>query len=312
MLDLKQSLMARSIPQDLFLYFAELLRTQAAIALDETKDYLVTTRLSTIARDQGHEDVESFIRELKRRPYGTMHQLAIDAMTTNETSFFRDPPHFEALKLTILPEIFKRKEESKTLTIWSAACSSGQEPYSLAILLWNNFWHKLENWSIRIVASDISPTMLERAKSATYSDRELRRGITDDIRMRYFTPADKGFRVKKELTDLLEFRKMNLADQWGMMPKFDIIFIRNVLIYFEDETKQNILAQAARFLDPEGYLFLGATEPLIRNQAGLKRHQIEGTYCYRKTSPEDSQSDPGVDSSAIMQNVLEMFRNRSS
>lgn len=193
---------------------------------------------------------------------GALTAKAIDALTTNETFFFRDFQPFEALRKVILPRLLEQRAAQRKLTIWSAACSTGQEPYSLAMLLRENF-PQLAQWNLSILATDLSPTVLTQARAGSYNQFEVNRGLPAPLLFKYFRKQDDRWFVKDELKQGIEFRAMNLIEPWPLFPPFDIILIRNVMIYFDVPTKQAILKKIRGCLQPQGSLFLGTAETTI-------------------------------------------------
>ncbi|MFN8025622.1 MAG: protein-glutamate O-methyltransferase CheR [Acidimicrobiia bacterium] len=205
-------------------------------------------------------------------------------MTTNETSFFRDGRPFDALRDTVLPDVIERRSRNRSLNIWCAACSSGQEPYSIAMLLREDF-PQLNDWNVRILGTDLSQEMVDRCKQGTYSQFEINRGLPARYLPRHFERAGASWSVMAATRRGLDFRTMNLIDPWPALPAMDIVFIRNVLIYFDAATKRNLLERAHRALAPEGYLFLGGAETTINLHDGFERLPITLAGCYRKLDP---------------------------
>jgi len=246
-----------------FDYIANLARSQAAIVLEPGKEYLVENRLTPIAQQQGFGTLENLIAKLRSETGMTaLHNRVIDALTTNETSFFRDFHPFESLRKEILPQLIEKRAGARQLTIWSAACSTGQEPYTLAMLLRENF-PQLESWKVSIIATDLSPTVLQVATAGNYSQFEVNRGLPAPYLVKYFSKQGDRWHIKPELKRNIQFRPMNFIQPWPIMPPFDIVFIRNVMIYFDVETKKQILKRIRNCLLPHGYLFLGTAETTI-------------------------------------------------
>ena len=243
-----------------FDYIAQLARSQAAIVLEPGKEYLVENRLTPLAEQEGYGTLEKFIGKMRsERIVNGMHHRTIDALTTNETSFFRDFHPFEALRKHILPKLIEQRAATRQLTIWSAACSTGQEPYTLAMLLHEHF-PQLRDWRISIVATDLSPTVLKVAEAGAYSQFEVNRGLPAAYLIKHFTKVGERWHIKPELKKNIQFRPMNLIQPWPIMSPFDLVFIRNVMIYFDVETKKMILKRIRNCLLPHGYLFLGTAE----------------------------------------------------
>ena len=249
-----------AISQTDFNYVSRLAQSEAAIVLEPGKEYLVETRLSPLAQREGFETLAAFIQQLRNdSKVNGLHHKAIDALTTNETLFFRDFHPFEALRRFILPAILEQRATARRLTIWSAACSTGQEPYSLAMLLLENF-PELAGWTVSILATDLSPTVLKLAQEGRYTQFEVNRGLPASYLVKYFVKQEEKWCVKDEVKRMVEFRPMNLIQSWPLLPPLDLVFIRNVMIYFDVETKKTILKRIRNCLLPHGYLFLGTAE----------------------------------------------------
>jgi chemotaxis protein methyltransferase CheR len=183
-------------------------------------------------------------------------------MTTNETSFFRDKTPFEALRTSVIPGLITRRAAQKSIRIWSAACSTGQEPYSLVMMLRDQF-PVLKDWRIEIVATDLSPTVLQRARDGMFSAFEVQRGLPIQMLVKHFDQVDQNWRVKPELKKIVDFRPLNLLGDINALGRFDIILCRNVLIYFDQPTKSAILARMAKMLPVDGSLILGGAESVF-------------------------------------------------
>jgi chemotaxis protein methyltransferase CheR len=243
-----------------FDYVAQLVRGQAAIVLEPGKEYLVENRLTPLAEQEGFGTLGNFIAKMRSETViNGLHHKSIDALTTNETSFFRDFHPFEALRKNILPQLIEQRAATRQLTIWCAACSTGQEPYTLAMLMQEHF-PQLADWRLTIIASDLSPTVLKIAEAGAYSQFEVNRGLPAAYLIKYFTKQGDRWLIKPELKKNIEFRAMNLIQPWPILPPFDLVFIRNVMIYFDVETKKTILKRIRNCLLPHGYLFLGSAE----------------------------------------------------
>ena len=243
-----------------FDYVSELARSEAAIVLEPGKEYLVENRLGALAQKEGFESLGAFIHKLRSETrINGMHHKAVEALTTNETLFFRDFHPFEALRRAVLPAIIGQRADSRRLTIWSAACSTGQEPYSIAMLLLEHF-PQLAEWSVTILATDLSPNVLNVAREGRYTQFEVNRGLPASYLVKYFTKQEDRWCINSKVKSLVEFRPMNLILPWPVMPAMDIVFIRNVMIYFGVETKKTILKRIRNCLLPHGSLFLGTAE----------------------------------------------------
>lgn len=246
-------------PQD-YDNFRRYLEEHSGIVLGENKHYLVTSRLSRLMREFGVADFKTLMRQLIGERNSKLHEQIVDAMTTNETLWFRDSYPFEVMKQVILPE-FSSKRLSQ-LRIWSAACSSGQEAYSISITLQEYLSNKPGSLpaGIQIIGTDISATMLREANAALYDNMSLARGMSDERRQRYFIQRGDKWEVRPEIKQRASFREMNLLNSYSPLGRFDIVFCRNVLIYFSSQMKSDILNRIAKTMNPGGYLFLGGSE----------------------------------------------------
>lgn len=240
-------------------YIRDYVRGAAAIVLDD-KDYLIEARLGTLALAEGHESLLNLLLAL-REESGTrpLHRKVVDALTTNETSFFRDVHAFDAIRKTIFPELLERNHSRKSLRIWSAACSAGQEPLSLAMMIVQHFPH-ISDWNVQILATDLSDEMLARARAGRYSQLEINRGLPAPTLVRFFKERAGDWQVSSELLEMIRYERFNLIDPWPPRAPFDLILLRNVMIYFDINVKREILANMAGALAPGGYLLLGAAE----------------------------------------------------
>jgi chemotaxis protein methyltransferase CheR len=263
-----------------FNYIRRLVLDQSAIVLEEDKQYLAEARLSPLARRAGFDSIASMVAWMVAKQFDGLHRKVVEAMTTNETSFFRDFHPFETLRKSILPELMTRRVYSKELNFWSAACSSGQEPYSLAILLQEHF-PRLAEWRLRIIATELSAEMLGRARQGRYKQLEVNRGLPASLLVKYFRQQGGDWQIREDLRSRVEFQIVNLAETWPLLPPMDIILMRNVLIYFGVETKKKILSKVRQALKPDGYLFLGGAETTFNLDDAFERVQFDRTICYR-------------------------------
>lgn len=265
-----------------FNYLADLVRNFTGIDLSPNKMYLFESRLLPIAQSEGLGSLEELVARLQVEPIhsSSLHQKIAEAMTTNETSFFRDAHPFEILKQTVIPEFLVKRKPERSLNIWCAACSTGQEPYSVAMLIQEHF-PELMSWSLRILATDIAPTILARAKKGCYRQIEINRGLPVQLLAKNFEKNGNEWRIKECLRNMIETRLLNLIEPWPVIPAMDIIFIRNVLIYFDIETKKNILAKLRGLLRPDGYLFLGGAETTLNLDDAYERVKCDKTGYYR-------------------------------
>jgi chemotaxis protein methyltransferase CheR len=234
------------------------------IVLDESKDYLIESRLSSLVRKTGSGDYAELARKIRHGGDKGLRTELIDSITTNETLFFRDGSPFEALRHKALPELFDAKARTaypKRLRIWSAACSTGQEPYSIGMTL-HDLLPDVHSWDISILATDISDSAIRQASAGRYSEMEMQRGLPQAALAKYFTREGTGWKVKDEIRALVTFRHFNLHESFQGLGPFDVIFCRNVAIYFSPEARAALFRGLANILSPDGYMFVGSSESL--------------------------------------------------
>jgi chemotaxis protein methyltransferase CheR len=245
-----------------YLFLCDFLKRSSGLSLGPDKGYLITSRLQPLARDLNVTGISEIVTRLRS---GTDPQLSVavtEAMTTNETSFFRDATPFEELRNYMLPRLLETRARYRSLRIWSAACSTGQEPCTLAILL-HEMLPDIRSWRIEIVATDIDETVLGRARAGRYSERELQRGMPQEYLNRYFERDGDWYQASETLRSRITWKQLNLLKDFSGLGKFDIIFCRNVLIYFDNEDKIDIVRRIHRQLASDGFLILGAAETVI-------------------------------------------------
>ena len=255
-------------------------RDQAAIVLEPGKEYLVESRLQTLARKEQIASVDELVAQLRAKPNSPLHRKVVDAMTTNETSFFRDIHPFDALRKSILPELLARNGQERKLNFWCGAASTGQEPYSVLMMMAEHF-PALLGWDMKFIATDLSREVIARAKAGRYNQLEVNRGLPASLLVKHFTRQGAEWEIREELRKRVDYRELNLIGDWPWMPQLDIVFMRNVLIYFDIETKKAILAKIRRLLRPGGYLLLGGAETTLNLDEGFERVPLEKTTCYR-------------------------------
>ncbi len=247
-----------------FEQFRVFLEKTCGILLGSNKQYLVSSRLNKLMEQQGIKTLGDLVRKIQAQPRSGLRELVVDAMTTNETLWFRDTYPFEVLKSRVLPEMLKGASGQR-LRIWSAACSSGQEPYSLSMAIdeYERGNPSQPKTGVQIVATELSGAMLAACKAAEYDSLAIARGLSSERLQRYFDGKAPGrWAVKPAIRSRVEFRVQNLLDSYAALGKFDIVFCRNVLIYFSADVKKDILKRIHATLRPGGYLFLGASEAL--------------------------------------------------
>jgi chemotaxis protein methyltransferase CheR len=268
-----------SIAQVEFDYLRRLVRDYSAIEIDAGKEYLAELRLSPLLVEHGARSVQEFLQSLRTQQVGCVHRRVVDAMTNNETWFFRDHHPFGTLSSQIIPEMITRRASERRLHIWSAACSTGQEPYSIAMILHERF--QIPGWQHSILATDIAESVLARARSGLYSQLEINRGLPANLLVRYFLRDGANWAVRPEVRNMVLFQMMNLAEAWKSLPPMDIVLMRNVLIYFNVPIRRQILAWVRRVLRPDGYLLLGSAETTLSLDGNFERVPFEKCAFYR-------------------------------
>ncbi len=263
-----------------FEFICELVAKHSAIVLGSDKQYLVVSRLYPIAKQSGFANIDALVDALRLMPSGSIVTSVVDAMTTNETSFFRDGMPFQILRDSVLPELIKKRKLSKTIRIWSGACSSGQEPYSLAIL-WREKFPDYRDWQFKILATDISKTMLDRAREGRFSALEIDRGLSKEQKLSHFSVTGDTWTARPELRASIEFKQLNLIQPYPVTLRADVVFLRNVLVYFGIESKRDILNRIRQVLAPDGYLFLGGAETTVMLDDAFTRVPHGNGSCYR-------------------------------
>ena len=269
-----------SINNSDFDYVRTLVQRHSAVVLEADKQYMVELRLLTLAQKEGFATPQDLLNQLRARPHSPLDRKVVDSMMTNETMFFRDTGFYEALKKTVLPQLIAKRAAEKRLTFWCAACSSGQEPYSILMLLHEHF-PEIRDWTVRFVASDISAEILRRAKEGRFTQLEVNRGLPVQLLLKYFRKEGTAWVIRDDLRKAIEFRELNLTKPWPMLPEMDIIFLRNVLIYFEVETKKTVLGRTKRLLKSDGYLFVGGAETTINLDGSFQPVLFVKTVYYR-------------------------------
>ncbi len=244
--------------QDDLAFLAQMLQRRSGLALTQPRSQHIESRLAPVMRRFGFKDMASMIAEL-RHGRDALARAVTEAMTTNESSFFRDPASLEKFRDIVLPDLMARRAETKRLRIWSAACAAGQEPYSVAILL-DEMNLRGEGWIVDIVATDISAEMIERAERGLYSKFELQRGLMVRHLIQNFTQEGDNWQVSEPLRRMVTFRQFNLLDSFGWLDDIDIVFCRNVLMYFDPRNRASVMNRIAEILPPDGYLILGPVE----------------------------------------------------
>ena len=248
--------------RDDFDMICRLLRQRSGLVLSPDKAYLMESRLLPVARKWKLAGFEDLVKSIRTKPDEALVRDVVEAMTTNESFFFRDIKPFDQFKELVLPAMLKNRAGQRRLRIWSAACSSGQEPYSLAMIL-SEMAAQLAGWTIEIIATDLSSEILARAKEGVYSQFEVQRGLPVTLLVKYFTQSGDRWQINPKIRSMVDYREFNLLADPGPLGRFDVVFCRNVLIYFDQETKAKVLDRLANLMPEDGFLFLGGAETVL-------------------------------------------------
>lgn len=247
-------------PSD-FTFMSQMLKRRSGLVVTPDKTYLLENRLAPVARRFQLAGIDAIVAKLKAGDE-PLASAVVEAMTTNESFFFRDKTPFEHFEKVMFPALMRARASQRKLRIWCAAASTGQEPYSLAMLLKERS-AQLQDWKVEIIGTDLSSEVLSRAKSGLYSQFEIQRGLPIQMLVKYFTKEGEQWRIKDDIRAMVQYRVFNLLDPFTGLGAFDIVFCRNVLIYFDEPTKRNILDRLVQLLPADGYLLLGAAETVV-------------------------------------------------
>ena len=259
-------------------YLRKLLRERSGLVLSADKQYLVESRLLPVARRAGAAGLPDLVQKLKESRTEQLVTEVIEAMTTNESFFFRDRIPFEHFRDTMVPALLEARAAQRRIRVWCAASSTGQEPYSLAMCL-KEMGGLVAGWRIEIIATDLSNEVLEKAKAGIYSQFEVQRGLPIQLLVKYFSQVGEAWQIAPEVRAMVQYRPLNLLADFAHLGMFDVVFCRNVLIYFDQETKSSVLERIARATDRDGYLVLGAAETVIGLTESFKPvHDRRGLY----------------------------------
>jgi chemotaxis protein methyltransferase CheR len=270
-----------TITTDSFDFVADLVRRRSAIQLDRGKEYLVESRLAPLARQAG-VDVDQFVRQVRTARREADFELVVEALTTNETSWFRDAAPFEALRSHVVPTLMRERSAVDRLRLWSAACSTGQEAYSIVMTLTDLLPPSV---TVEVLATDLSTQVLDRARSGSYTQLEVNRGLPAAMLVRHLQRVGAAWQVSDAVRRPVTFARHNLLDAPPAGPPFDIVFLRNVLIYFDLPTKRSILGRIRRVLRPDGFLILGAAESTLGVDSAWERVPVNRGAVYRPAPP---------------------------
>ena len=268
----------KGLSADNYRFLRDYIHLESGILLGEDKDYLLHNRLAPILAQEKLDSLDELCRLLRGASKGKYRRHVVEAITTHETLFFRDMGVFEALGKTILPEIGAHRKPARTIRIWSAACSSGQEPYSLAMLLLE---HGFGNWDIQIVATDLSSKILERARTGRFFQIEVNRGLPASLLVKYFQRCEREWQIQESVRRMVSFVPFDLRDDMSVLGKFDIVLCRNVLIYFDVPSRKKILAGISQVLFPGGYLLMGSSETTFSLSGSYSRRCLDKAVFYQ-------------------------------
>ncbi len=273
-----------------FEFIAQLLYQRSGLVITQEKAYLLESRLNPVARRWDLDGIDALIAALRAKKDERLMVDVTEAMTTNESFFFRDVRPFDQFKEVVLPHLLEARAARKQIRIWSAACSSGQEPYTLAMLLKEEA-ARIAGWKVEIVATDLSTEILNKAKEGLYSQFEVQRGLPITLLMKYFTQEGEKWRISEEIRRMVTYRTFNLLENPSALGQFDVVFCRNVLIYFDQATKGQVLARIAQIMPNDGFLYLGGAETVlgisdafevVPGQRGVYRLTSNGLAANRK------------------------------
>ena len=258
-------------------YLRKILKERSGLDLSADKQYLVESRLIPLARRVGLPGIAELVQKIKAGNEALTSDV-VEAMTTNETFFFRDKIPFDHLREAILPALVKARASRRALRIWCAASSTGQEPYSIAMCV--KEFAALAGWRVEIVATDLSQAVLEKSKAGIFSQFEVQRGLPIQMLVKYFTQTGELWQLKADIRAMVQHRQLNLLQDFSHLGTFDVVFCRNVLIYFDQDAKVGIFDRLARMLEPDGVLALGAAESVVGISDAFKPYpERRGLYC---------------------------------
>jgi len=273
---------ANALPRADHELLRHLLHDRTGVVLDPSRDAFVEMRLGALATDNGFPSLPDVMDALRTEEgWGVLHRLVVETLAIAETSWFRDATLWEELRLTILPQLVSARAATRRLRLWSAACASGQEPYSLAMLL-DEQSVALAGWDVQLLATDFSQTILKRARAGAFSQIEMNRGLPATRLVRHFVKRGDAWELKPEVRARVEFRELNLAMAWPSLPLMDLVLLRNVLLYFAPELRRRVLRQLVQVLAPDGILVLGSGETTLTMDDSFEAIPLERTVVYRR------------------------------
>ena len=245
-----------------FRFVADLLYRSSGLVLGEEKAYLLESRLNPVARKHEFEGFDALVAALRRKASNDLELDVVEAMTTNESFFFRDQRPFDQFRDLVLPALLEKRSEQRRIRIWCAACAAGQEPYSLAMIL-KEAGPKLPGWTVEILATDISKQILQKASAGQYTQFEVQRGLPINFLVKYFQKSEDKWQITSDIRQMVTFKSFNLLGSFAGLGTFDVVFCRNVLIYFDQQTKSRVLSNIAKTMSADAFLYLGGAETVI-------------------------------------------------
>ena len=272
-------------------YLQKLLKERSGLILSADKQYLVESRLIPLARRSNLSGISELVAKMKTGAEPLVVAV-VEAMTTNETFFFRDKVPFDHFRETIMPTMLEARKHRRSIRIWCAASSTGQEPYSLAMIL-KEMGASISGWRAEIIATDLSQEVLEKSKAGIFSQFEVQRGLPIQLLVKHFTQINETWQLSPEIRAMVQFRQLNLLHDFSHLGTFDIIFCRNVLIYFDQGTKVNVFNRLAKVIEPDGFLVLGAAETVVGLSAGFSPYP-ERRGLYHPSSTAQKTASPSV------------------
>ncbi len=279
-------------------YLRKFLKDSSGLDLSADKHYLIESRLLPIARKAGLPGISELVQKLKTGPTAIANQV-IEAMTTNETFFFRDKVPFDHFRDVIMPEMLQARAARRSVRIWCAAGSTGQEPYSLAMCL-KEMSAALAGWRVEILATDLSLEVIEKSKAGLYSQFEVQRGLPIQMLVKYFKQTGELWQINPEIRAMVQHRQINLLHDFSQLGVFDVIFCRNVLIYFDQDTKIDIFRRLAKSTDSDGFLALGAAETVVGLTDVFKPYpERRGLYRPGGFNPASTKTAAGVNAPKV-------------
>jgi len=268
----------KNLTQENFRFLCQTVYQESGIVLDDSKGYLIEARLVPVAKDEGAASLDGLCNLIRSMGGSRVRDKVVEAMTTNETLFFRDLAPFEALRTVVIPELLQERRENRLLRFWSAACSSGQEPYSLA-MMWLDMGKLAKE--IEILGTDLSEEILDKARGGKYIQLEVNRGLPAKYLVKHFQRQNMEWEISSSIRAMVRWKKFNLKDNPILLGTFDVVLCRNVLIYFDVETKRRILRNIRKTLVPGGYLILGSSETTLNIDETFGRRQVGRAILYQ-------------------------------